>query len=237
MNCHITRPNYAESASSSGNILDLVLTNNDSLIEGTAVYLYTFDSDHFPVYFTVKNKLNTIRKVYCYGKADFDGVRNTLSYVSWDSFISCDDINSSVFQDLVFAAVDQHVPLMKLRRNSRPPGIGKAVMELIKKKKDIWKRLKNNASLELTSKFKFLRKETKKLISSNYCQINGKIIPKSFGHSIHSSPSQRDSQKLSHMPAKASRQKILLRERPCSVISSALFSLLLHLILWNSRVM
>ena len=122
MNCHITCPNYAESASSSGNILDLVLTNNDSLIEGTAVYLYTFDSDHFPVYFTVKNKLNTIRKVYCYGKADFDGVRNTLSYVSWDSFISCDDINSSAanFQDLVFTAVAQHVPLMKLRRNSRP---------------------------------------------------------------------------------------------------------------------
>ena len=101
MNCHITRPNYAESASSSGNILDLVLTNNDSLIEETAVYPYTFDSDHFPVYFTVKNKFNTIRKVYRYGKADFDGLRNTLSYVSWDSFISCDDINSSVFQDLV----------------------------------------------------------------------------------------------------------------------------------------
>ena len=80
------------------------------------MYPYTFDSDHFPVYFTVKNKFNTIRKVYCYGKADFDGLRNTLSYVSWDSFISCDDINSSVanFQDLVFAAVDQHVPLMKL---------------------------------------------------------------------------------------------------------------------------
>ena len=192
MNCHITRPNYAESASSSGNILDLVLTNNDSLIEETAVYPYTFDSDHFPVYFTVKNKFNTIRKVYCYGKADFDGLRNTLSYVSWDSFISCDDINSSVanFQDLVFAAVDQHVPLMKLRRNSRPPGIGKAVMEFIKKKKDIWNRLKNNASVELTSKFKFLRKETKKLISSNYCQIKSLSVkrknnPKKFW-SFHS---------------------------------------------------
>ena len=170
--CHVTLPNYAESASSSGNILDLVMTNNDSLIEKTAVYPYTFYSDHFSVYFTVNNKFNTIRKVYCYGKADFDGLRNTLSYVSWDSFISCDDINSSVanFQDLVFASVDQHVPLMKLRRNSRPPWIDKAVMKLIMNKKAIWKRLKNNASLELTSKFIFLRKDTKKLISSNYCK-------------------------------------------------------------------
>ena len=142
-NCHITCPNYSESASSSGNIPDLVLTNNDSLIEETAVYPYTFVSDHFPVCFTNKNKFhrpgNAIRKVYCYGKADFDGLRNTLFYVSWDSLISCDDMNSSVanFQDLVFAAVDRHVPLMKLRRNSRPPWIDKAVLKLIKKKKTI----------------------------------------------------------------------------------------------------
>lgn len=48
-------------------------------------------------------------------------------------------MNSSVanFQDLVFAAVDRHVPLMKLRRNSRPPWIDKAVLKLIKKKKTI----------------------------------------------------------------------------------------------------
>lgn len=30
--------------------------------------------------------------------------------------------------------------------------------------------MKNNASVELTSKFKLLRKETKKRISSNYCK-------------------------------------------------------------------
>ena len=126
--------------SSSGNIPDLVFINNDSLIEETAVYPYTFDSDHFPVCFTNKNKFhrprNGIRKVYCHGKADFDGLRNTLFYVSWDSFISCDDMNSSVanFQDLLLAAVDQHVPLMKLRRNSSPPWIDKAVLKLRKRK-------------------------------------------------------------------------------------------------------
>ena len=142
-NCHITCPHYFESASSSGNITDLVLMNNDSLIKETAVYPYTFDSDHFPVCFTNKSNVhrprNAIRKVYCYGKADFDGLRNTLFYVSWDSFISCDDMNSSVanFPHLLFAAVDRHVPLMKLRRNSRPPWIDKAVLKLIKKKKTI----------------------------------------------------------------------------------------------------
>ena len=75
-------------------------------------------------------------------------------------------MNSSVanFQDLLLAAVDRHVPLMKLRRNSSPPWIDKAVLKLIKKKKTIWRRLQNNVSLELTSELNFWRKETKKLI-------------------------------------------------------------------------
>lgn len=47
-------------------------------------------------------------------------------------------MNSSVanFQDLLLAAVDGHVPLMKLRRNSSPPWIDKAVLKLIKKKEN-----------------------------------------------------------------------------------------------------
>ena len=42
------------------------------------------------------------------------------------------------------------------------------MMTLVRKKKALWKRLKNNPSTELTSNFKLLRKETKKLISSRY---------------------------------------------------------------------
>ena len=166
MNGHITRSNDAANISSSGNILDLVLTNHEALIEGTTVYTNGFDSDHFPVCFAIKKKFdrprNTLRTVYRYDKADFDGLRNTLSHIMWDSFISCDDIDSSTaaFQDLVLAAINQHVPQMKLRRKSRPPWIDKDVLKLVKKKKALWKRLKTNASAELTSKFKLLRKET-----------------------------------------------------------------------------
>lgn len=43
-------------------------------------------------------------------------------------------------------------------------------MKLVRKKKALWKRPNNNPSIELTSKFKLLRKETKKLVSSNYCK-------------------------------------------------------------------
>ena len=94
-----------------GSILDLVLTNREALIEGTTVFQNGFDSDHFPVCFSMKPKFdrpkNCARTVYCYA----------LSYIPWDSIISCDDMDSSAtnFQDLVLAAVDMHIPMMKLR--------------------------------------------------------------------------------------------------------------------------
>jgi len=61
----------------------------------------------------------------------------------------------------VLTTVDQNVPKLKLRGISRPPWIDKDVLRLVRKKKAMWKRLKSNNSLELTSKFKLLRKQTK----------------------------------------------------------------------------
>ena len=70
------------------------------------------------------------------------------------------------FQDLLFAAVNQHVPQTKLRRHSRPPWIDNDVMKL--EKKSLWKRLKSNSDVDLFSRFKLLRKQTKRLISLKY---------------------------------------------------------------------
>jgi len=80
---------------------------------------------------------NCPRTVYCYDKADFNGPRDALSCIPWDSIISCDDIDSSAtnFQDLVLAAVDMHIPKMKLRHKSRPPWIDKEVLKLVGEKK------------------------------------------------------------------------------------------------------
>jgi len=57
----------------------------------------------------------------------------------------------------VLAAVEQHIPSMKLKQKARPPWIDEDVMKLFRKKKALWKRLKNNPSTELTFNFKLLR--------------------------------------------------------------------------------
>ena len=68
-NHYITRFKDTGSAISSGNILDLVVTNNDGLIVDTSVYPHSFDSDHLPVCFSITSKFkrpnnNATRKFF-----------------------------------------------------------------------------------------------------------------------------------------------------------------------------
>ena len=173
-NGFVTRPSSTTNHSS-GSILDLVLTNHEALIDNVTTRPGSFDSDHIPVTFTIKSSFkrlkNVSRKVYSHGKADFHGLRTTLSCIPWGACFSANDVNSSVesFQDLLFAAVNQHIPQIKLRRHSRPPWIDNDVMKLVRKKKSLWRCLKNNSDVGLFSRFKLLRKQTKRLISLKYC--------------------------------------------------------------------
>ena len=169
MNGLVTRPCSTTDNHSSGSIMDLVLTNHEALIDNVTTRPGSFDSDHIPVTFTIKSSLNRLknvaRKVYNYRKADFDGLRTTVSCIPWDAWFSANNVNTSVES---FAAVNQHVAQSKLRRHSRPPWIDNDVMKLVKKKKALWKRLKNNSDIDLFSRFKLLRKQTKRLISLKY---------------------------------------------------------------------
>ena len=99
------------------------------------------------------------------------------------SYLVMTDSSAVFFQYQVLTAVEQHIPTIKLKQKARPPWIDKDVMKLVKKKKALCKRLKNNPSIELTSKFKLLRRETKKLISSNYYKHL-----KSLANKLKSSP-------------------------------------------------
>lgn len=174
VNPNITR--YAANSTDSGNILDLVLTNNEHLVSDVSVHPDSFNSDHFPVSFAVNAKFNRQKNVkkelYCYKKADFEGLRSTLNHIPWDSVILLSDLNDSVakFQDLLLSAIDRHVPRITLRGRSRPPWITAEVMKLIRKKKTLWKKMKINSSPDLFMFFKQLRKQTKKCIATNYHQ-------------------------------------------------------------------
>ncbi|XP_068756536.1 uncharacterized protein [Montipora capricornis] len=72
-NLHATRD--LRNSGPSGNILDLVLTNNDILVEDVVVHPRAFDSDHHSITFKfhaeMRRPKNIQGKVYCYKKVDF----------------------------------------------------------------------------------------------------------------------------------------------------------------------
>ena len=75
---------------------------------------------------------NIQRKVYCYKKADFKGLQETLQSIPWN-LVTCDnciDTGLIKFQDLLFAAVNQHIPQITLKRRTRPPWICNDIMKL-----------------------------------------------------------------------------------------------------------
>ena len=189
-NLHATRD--LRNSGSSGNVLDLVLTNNDILVEDVVVHPHAFDSDHHPLTFKFHAKMrrpnNIQRKVYNYKKADFKGLQETLQSIHWN-LVTCDnciDTSLIMFQDLLFSAVNQHIPQITIKRRSRPPWINNQIMKLIRKKRKLWKQVKSNGSPEIFLKFKELRRKTKRLINTSYYyylqSLSGKLQdnPKCF---------------------------------------------------------
>lgn len=107
-NLHATRD--LRNSGPSGNILGLVRTNNDILIEDVVVHLHAFDSDHHPLTFNfhagMRRPNNIERKVYCYKKADFKRLQEALQSIPWN-LVTCDNCIDTVWtKDLLFSAVE-----------------------------------------------------------------------------------------------------------------------------------
>ena len=103
---------------------------------------------------------NVQGKVYCYKKADFTGLRETLHHIPWESVISDCPFEDCLtrFQDILFSAINQFIPQVTLRRGSRPPWISNEIMKLIR-------------SPDLFLTFKEMRKITKEHMHLSCIQI------------------------------------------------------------------
>ena len=70
-----------------------------------------FDSGHHPLTFKLHAKMrrpdNVRRRVYCYKRADFQGLKNSLQSIPWDFVTSYTCINTSLdkFLDIVHSVV------------------------------------------------------------------------------------------------------------------------------------
>ena len=113
-----------------GNILDLILTNTDDLIQNVVVLphnLYPVQSDHFLVNFSMsisEQSLSniTLHYVYDYSKADFEGLD---AYIFNSNLLECltsqyvEYVWSKIFSTLS-DAMDIYIPKFRLHSHQFP---------------------------------------------------------------------------------------------------------------------
>ena len=111
-----------------------------------------FNSDHFPVSFNIKllsgrPRKSVSRKNYNFKKADFNALNELLKYIPWNcAFLEEDvDICTERGNDLLLAAA-MCIPTFTVKKKTNPPWITKEILNKIKKKKRLWRKLKGNPS-------------------------------------------------------------------------------------------
>jgi hypothetical protein len=156
------------------NVLDLLLTTNEYLIDNISV---THDdstclkSDHKAITsdINLRRKINkpTKRLVYNYKNGDFDSLRASLKSLPLLELAESEsDIDSAWtnWKDLFLATVDAHIPKNKVKRSYKPPYITEDIIHAINKKETIRKRAKSTNSPSLWDRFRVLRRTVKNMI-------------------------------------------------------------------------
>ena len=123
--------------------------------------------------------------VYNFKKANFDGLREHLKYIPFDTSLMDHDININLLQwsDILFQVVDLYIPKIAIRNSQRPSWIDKEVIHLANKKQTAYRKFKRTNSDHHKCKHKELSRELKRLTRHKY-----KLYLASLGQQIADNP-------------------------------------------------
>ena len=142
---------FVTSATRGKNILDLVLSADESLVSNVQVGEQLFGSDHRSVEFdcTLRNKVKSFMRVIKNWKhMDVEGAMYFLSCLNWNELFSpcaTSDDFYAVFQDAMNAVIATHVPDITFRNDHRlffPPSLNR----LRARKRQLYKYRENSAN-------------------------------------------------------------------------------------------
>ena len=113
-----------------GNLLDLIITNNDDIISDIQVHsegTLTIKSDHYPVTFNLKSILNQKSdyrpiNILDYSKANFDGLNEFLSSIDFSSCYQSEDVDFvwSFVKSVLLQGIRRFIPTIKSKSNPLP---------------------------------------------------------------------------------------------------------------------
>ena len=159
---HVREPTRGE------NILDLILSTEEHMIEDTTILPPLSNSDHNVICFSliVEERLseNSTIKIVDYNKADWEGIRDALGRVEWDEWITDNATTEENLDTLttILESACKGIPTRKKTRRKRSVWMNRKARKAIRKKTKTWKKYRQTGNAEDYEQYrKALNKATK----------------------------------------------------------------------------
>ena len=191
-----------EATHQSGNILDLVLCDQENMVTGLTMEGRLGKSDHDIVVFNLcvtKPKDPSHRVLPNYKKAEFGKMRESLRETDWKEEMRGNSVNENwiAMKERIKKLMSEHIPLKRKRRFDEPLWMDNEVRRSIRKKKEAWKKMKQTNRAIDKEEYKKMVKEVKKKIKNKKNAYERRIMtcrksnPKSFYAYINSAKKTR----------------------------------------------
>ena len=169
-------------------ILDLLFTNNPSLIKYTDVIpgisdheMVIVDQDLRPIYNKQKR-----RKIFKFKQADWEAIRTQASELSTDvtDNINIRSINDSwnTFKNGIMKIMDSLVPSKLTSSRFNLPWLNRNVKKNIKKKHKLWAKAKRSNTNEAWEKYRKHKRLTQKATRAAHLNYINNILEESFNN-------------------------------------------------------
>ena len=138
---HVTIPTRGR-GTDNPNVLDLIITNEEQLINQIECHSPLGNSDHCVIQFQIicKSRLNQYRKtIKQYDKADFDSMRKDLSAIDWKGKLNNTSVETEwdILKNTMVELENTYIPTKTLACNSNRKGnipINAKTRKLIRRK-------------------------------------------------------------------------------------------------------
>ena len=171
--------------------IDLVLTNEDNLIASVKPIGQLGASHHsiIQVEIIVPSRSNTTEElVPDYKNANFNGMRDQLDRIEWESYFGDSNTEESwqSFKAKVSTLIEECIPKKLRRNNSKPLWMQRNVMRVIRRKRRLWKHYTLSQDYQSYLAYQRVQKTAKSIVKKakkNFerkLAANAKKIPRHF---------------------------------------------------------
>ncbi len=187
----------------SSNVLDLVFTNEDDMIEEITDSAPLGKSDHIVIKIKLRCYIEVadiVKWSYMYGKADIEKIRQCMQ-CDWDAIFMNKSVEEKwqLFRDRMIDAMKNHIPMKKSTPadHRRPLWLNRGTVRTIRRKHKAWTRLQEARTAENNKRYARARNQarwaTRKSIKAFEKSVaqNIKTNPKLFWKYVHSKTKTR----------------------------------------------